>query len=69
MRKLISTASPPQKKKKKSTGGEWLVEHSPKILPIEEKATITTTVAIMLSDYSNRIQENRPARMLLLNLV
>ena len=33
--KLISTL-------KKSAGGEWIVEHSPKILACEEKATTTT---------------------------
>ena len=36
VRDLIST----YKKKKKSTGGEWIFEHSPKILAREEKATI-----------------------------
>ena len=34
---LISTSQ--KKKKKKSAGREWIVEHSPKILAHEEKAT------------------------------
>ena len=37
MRDLITTL------KKKNAGGELIVEHSPKILAREEKATTTTT--------------------------
>ena len=33
--------------KKKSAGGEWIVEHSPKILAREEKTTTTTKLAIV----------------------
>ena len=41
VRELISTL----KRKKKSAVGEWIVEHSPKILAREEKATTTTIAA------------------------
>ena len=40
--KLISTSK--KKEKKKSADGEWMVEHSPKILASEEKATTTTSL-------------------------
>ena len=39
VRELISTFK--KKKEKKSACGEWIVEHSPKILVLEEKATTT----------------------------
>ena len=40
VRELIST-SPKKEKNKSRAGGEWRVEHSPKILASEEKATST----------------------------
>ena len=38
-------------KKKKSAGGEWIVEHSPKILSREEKATTITILNFGQNDF------------------
>ena len=44
VRELISTLI-------KSTGGEWMVEYSPKILPNKEKATTTSLYWIICVEY------------------